>query len=221
MGGLDSIAVIFLCIVGGAYSVFLLGDCYYVRWKASRQKSSPRSLRVDWWCQAISAATFLTVAGVLLVMIWPESRPGAGAHDSHEDPVPHTLIPGFVSVPRTHIFRHKDRPGRPICGANLAHDPVTDVDIRALLKEGTEIEFLVLTGTNITDESLAYLRQMPRLKELGLAKTQISDSGCEELAQLASLEFLDLARTGITDDGLEHLSELDDALLKAVAKDAV
>ena len=209
-------AIAFFCIVGGVYSLFLLGDCY-VQWKARsgggegrspahRDKRYPRSWPKDWWCQAISGVTFLVVVAMLLPKTWEDSRQLVDGYGGHE--APFLQVPGMLAVPRANIARDRDRPRQPICGANLAGFPVTDADIHALLKEGAEIEYLILNGTDITDEGLAYLRQLPRLKELGLGRTQITDSGCEELAQIGSLEELALFSTGITDEGLKHLSKL-------------
>ncbi len=218
MGGLNSIAMAFLCVVGGAYSLFLLGDCY-VRRKARHggeegvfptrhQKRCLRFVRIDWWCQAISAIGFLAVAAMIIVMTRAEAQPVTGGGDAYDDLVAWVQIADFPAVSRAHLYRHDDRPGQPIWCANLAFLPIKDVHLLALLKEGAEIEFLVLTRTNVTDKGMACLRRMPRLKDLGLTGTQVTDAGCRELAKIETLEDLSLSNTGITDTGLEHLSML-------------
>ncbi len=231
MGGLNSIAMAFLCIVGGVYSLFLLGDCYVRRkarhggeegaFPACRPKRCLHFVRIDWWCQAISAIAFLAVAAMMIVMIRADSQPNTGGRDGRDDLVAWVQIADFPAVTRANLLRCRDRPGQPIWGANLAFLPVTDEDLHALLKEGAEIEFLVLTGTNVTDEGLAYLRQMPRLKDLGLTGTQITDAGCRDLAQMATLRDLSLSNTGITDIGLEHVSTLTNLHTLNLSKTAI
>jgi Leucine Rich Repeat (LRR) protein len=217
MVGLRSIAVLSICIVGAIYSVLILGNClarqrgahttHHGARRAGRRKS--RSARIDWWCEAISAATFLAVAATLLVVTWHGSEPAEDRHDRHtEKHLPQVHVPDVLTVARDKLERYQDRPGQPIWGANLAFLPVTDADIHALMNVGTEIEYLILTGTEVTDEGLVHVRQMPRLKTLGLAGTQVSDLGCKELAQIETLAELSLADTAITDEGVKHLSRL-------------
>jgi len=63
-------------------------------------------------------------------------------------------------------------------------------------------------GTAVTDDSLARLRQCPRLATLFLHGTPITDAGLEHLASLSALSHLALDGTRVSDDGLKHLTAL-------------
>jgi Leucine-rich repeat (LRR) protein len=54
----------------------------------------------------------------------------------------------------------------------------------------------------VTDETLAVLRNLPRLKELSLDDSAVTDRGLAVLAGLPALESLRVARTKITPDGV-------------------
>jgi hypothetical protein len=63
-------------------------------------------------------------------------------------------------------------------------------------------------GTNVTDETVALLKEMVSLVDLNLATTRVTDAGLAHLAGLTNLTVLHLENTGITDAGLEHLKGL-------------
>lgn len=100
------------------------------------------------------------------------------------------------------------RPERPIIGAELCDLPITDDDIRALVRDGAEIEYLNLNGTEISDETIPQLKQLNRLTHLNLAHTQITDAGLQQLADSGNLEYLSLTGTRINDDSLRYLRGL-------------
>jgi hypothetical protein len=60
-------------------------------------------------------------------------------------------------------------------------------------------------GTNVTDETVALLKDMASLVDLNLATTKITDAGLAQLAGLTNLTVLHLENTGISDSGLQHL----------------
>ena len=67
---------------------------------------------------------------------------------------------------------------------------------------------LRLQGTNVTDATLALLKDMASLVDLNLATTRVTDAGLENLKGLTNLMRLHLELTGITDAGLAHLKPL-------------
>lgn len=215
---MDSLAVAFLCIVGVIYSLFLLGDCY-ASWKGEsnagssvspkrQQKCSPKTSRKDWWCQAIAGVAFLGIAAILLARTWQDFQLIADGYRGCQVTPSSVQVPGMSAIPARTVLRDSVRPGHPIWGANLGFLAVTDADVRALVKEGTEIEFLILNGTDVTDESIPPLRRLPYLITLALGATQVTDSGCEDLAKIVMLEQLDLFDTEITDRGLASLQHM-------------
>lgn len=214
---METIAVVFICLVGSVYSLFLFRDCLE-SWRKGRvgtnsdsarrpTRRARRTPRYDLWAQAISGVIFLGVAAALVASLWQDLKQmvdGPG-----DDPSPRSVeAPGMLPVPKLSVLRHNARPGRPIWCVNLGHLPVTDVDIHALVNVGSEIEVLLLNGTNITPVGLAELRRLPRLRTLSVDATTITDSACKELALIASLEELSLAYTQVTDEGLACLQKM-------------
>lgn len=61
----------------------------------------------------------------------------------------------------------------------------------------------------ITDNGLASLRELTRVKLVRLTSPHVTSVGAEHLAQLRSLEVLQLTSTQIDDRGLEHLGRLE------------
>jgi mono/diheme cytochrome c family protein len=63
-------------------------------------------------------------------------------------------------------------------------------------------------GTNITDASVAPLKDVVTLVDLNLAGTRVTDAGLQGLDGLTNLVALHLEHTKITDAGLAHLKNL-------------
>lgn len=70
-----------------------------------------------------------------------------------------------------------------------------------------EANFRML-GTNVTDETIAPVRDVLPLVELNLAGTRVTDAGLQPVEALTSLLALHLEHTKITDAGLAHLKNL-------------
>lgn len=71
-----------------------------------------------------------------------------------------------------------------------------------------QLEWLYLTGTQVTDAGLKHLEGLTRLQALALSGKQITDTGLAHLAGLTQLRLLDLKGTQVTDAGLEHLRNM-------------
>jgi hypothetical protein len=84
----------------------------------------------------------------------------------------------------------------------------TDDDM-AHLEHLPKLKFLALYGAPITDEGLSHVASLTSLKTLGLNDTKITDEGLLHLKRLTNLESLLLGSTRITDAGLAHLKRLD------------
>ncbi len=229
---LAGIAICFLSIAGVVYSLFVLADCYRCWRREARTGADAGSGRLvqaamratgkDWWCQAISAVVFAVAAAVLLTMVWRQSQATRLTRVRQISGFPETVeLHGLPAMTITRITRHRNRPGQPILGVDLANLPVTDSQLRRLVAEEPEIEYLVLTGTRVTDEVMPCLQKLPHLKQLTLQRTPITDSGCRELAKIATLEDLSLSYTAITDQGLAHLGNLPKLAFLYVANTAI
>ena len=70
------------------------------------------------------------------------------------------------------------------------------------------VKGVLLTGPEVTDDSLEHLKQFPRLQSLGVLSDRITDAGLDHLRTRTGLEDLSLIDTQITDAGLKHLRGL-------------
>ena len=71
-----------------------------------------------------------------------------------------------------------------------------------------QLQWLDLSGTEISDSELQHLKGLSRLRGICLDNTTISDGGLEHLKGLTQLQTLWLNDTTISDSGLEHLKGL-------------
>jgi Leucine-rich repeat (LRR) protein len=101
-------------------------------------------------------------------------------------------------------------PGAPGDVVGLAMRNRMRVDDRNLapLADLSELVWIDLQATSVTDAGLVHLSGLKKLERLRLDETQISDAGLARLAGLANLRVLNLSETQITDAGLAHLKHL-------------
>lgn len=88
----------------------------------------------------------------------------------------------------------------------LAGKTVTDEHVE-LLADISNVKWLNLANTSVTDEGLSVLVERP-LNRLHLEKTGIGDDGLVHLKDLSELEYLNLYGTQVTNEGLKHLAGL-------------
>jgi hypothetical protein len=92
--------------------------------------------------------------------------------------------------------------GRPIVSLSIVNRPVTNAGL-AHLAGNTQLERLLMDGTDITDEGMKYLEGMTALKDISLS-AGITDRGLAHVAGLKNLVAISMSDR-ITDDGLHHL----------------
>jgi len=89
----------------------------------------------------------------------------------------------------------------------------------AIAKSGVEVRPLAqnvpwreanfrLAGTNVTDATLAPLKDIASLVELNLGTTRVTDAGLAAIASLGYLQNLQAPLTSLTDAGLAHVKSL-------------
>ena len=129
---------------------------------------------------------------------WPASasvasdKPGATAKPSRPGPVlPADFKPSGAEQKAIAAFAAKGIDIRPIA----MNSPWREANLR-------------LHGSNITDATLAPLKDVLGLIDLNLAATKVTDAGLAHLKPLANLQRLHLELTGVTDAGLAHLKGL-------------
>ncbi len=77
-------------------------------------------------------------------------------------------------------------------------------DYAAVLSRKKDVAVLELGNSDVTDETLRLLTELPRLKELTLNDTMVTDAGLKTLRTLPALENLRLARTKVTKEGISE-----------------
>jgi hypothetical protein len=92
--------------------------------------------------------------------------------------------------------------------AAIAGATFGDAELQKLGSVGSDLLWLDLSRTGITDAGLKVLAKMPHLQHLDLRGTAVGDDGVRALAGLSHLETLSLYGTGVTDAGLEALQGL-------------
>ncbi len=112
----------------------------------------------------------------------------------------------------------KGPPG-PVLPADFKPSAAEQKAIAALAQKGIEIRPIAansnwreanlrLHGTNVTDATVAQLRDIAGLIDLNLANTKVTDAGLANLKGLANLQRLHLELTSVSDAGLAHLKGL-------------
>lgn len=84
----------------------------------------------------------------------------------------------------------------------------SDSSIESLLIIKENIAHLDLARTKITDVSMPYIQQIPRLAKLDLRMTQVTDAGIADLVVCKNLVSLNLFGTPVTDASVTHLINL-------------
>jgi mono/diheme cytochrome c family protein/uncharacterized membrane protein len=92
--------------------------------------------------------------------------------------------------------------------AAIAGTTFGDAELQKLGSVGSDLLWLDLSRTGITDAGLKVLVKMPKLERLDLRGTAVGDDGVRALASLSNLQTLSLYGTGVTDVGLEALRGL-------------
>ena len=70
------------------------------------------------------------------------------------------------------------------------------------------VTFVIMSGSNITNEGVVHLRALTNLQSLDLMETQITDAGLVHLKNLTNLKDLSLAGCkNITDSGVAELQK--------------
>jgi hypothetical protein len=74
--------------------------------------------------------------------------------------------------------------------------------------ECKQLEYLDLGGTLITDQGLADLSGLDKLRSVSLEATPVTDAGLKAIGQMKSLEILKISRTKINGSGFQDLAEM-------------
>lgn len=217
MNDLVQLLCILVCVTGGVYCLSLLRDCRRQARslkepiKSSRDSARRKSVcaRVNWLCQLLLATTFLAVAGTLLAglayraaqLLWQENP----IDQQLRCAIGTVTFPGCPPV----VVRYDSSSTNPsIRFIDCAWKPISDDQLRRLLRKAPKLTQLNLAYTDIADDAMCELGRAPKLYGLCLAGTRIGNLRLQNLAKLKSLAVLNLNGTKITDDGLRCLGDV-------------
>ncbi len=101
----------------------------------------------------------------------------------------------------------QDTPDLRFSALNVSKE-FNDDRLAELKPVASQIKWIDLARTQVSDKGLAHLAGMSNLTRLHLENTGITDAGLDSLKGLAQLEYLNLYGTQVSDAGLEKLSGL-------------
>ena len=113
-------------------------------------------------------------------------------------------ISGLTKLERIYLIFNISRRGN-----ELVFDPVRNEDL-AYLKKLENLKSLVIPGEKysmITDAGIAYLKDLPNMRELHCGSPYLTDKSLSCLANIKTLKFLTISGN-FTDDGLVYLEGL-------------
>lgn len=82
-----------------------------------------------------------------------------------------------------------------------------DADVEKL-KPLSQLRYVSLQKTQVSDVALEHLKGFNELKGIGFDGTSITDNGLVHLKRFTKLKYLSISHTDVTDAGLEHLKGL-------------
>ncbi|MDR8389534.1 hypothetical protein NC796_00205 [Aliifodinibius sp. S!AR15-10] len=127
------------------------------------------------------------------------------------------LLASQVAPAKAQVLDDLERQGihiRPVAtGSNWLQVDVpqnrsVDSLITGLQEVSTQITWLDLGGSIISDTALADMGDFSNLTRLHLQNTEVTDEGLTHLTGLSNLELLNLYGTNVTDEGIKQLQEL-------------
>ncbi|MBL7698506.1 MAG: hypothetical protein JNK79_10115 [Chitinophagaceae bacterium] len=90
----------------------------------------------------------------------------------------------------------------------VTHSSVTSEDLNLLLPLKKQLTWLKMGFTDLSDDKMAAIKQLPNLTRLSIEHTAVSDKGIAELQSNKKLQYLNIVGTNVTSGGLSHLKEL-------------
>lgn len=198
-------------VFGSVYSVWVFWDA----WKEARvvaweSKTKGASISVSTWVQhgltLLVSVVFFCVALVLsFSLVHGESYTSAvGQLKSLTGPTSTFCGKAWgqgANQGTLHVTPASD--GEQVTGASIAYIEFDNSDLRQLLDQYPEIEWFILSGTQIDDRGLRLLAERENLDALVLTDTAITDCGMALFRGHRCLREVDLTRTKITDRTLD------------------
>lgn len=209
MNSIAQSACVYVSLIGGGYALWLLCDCHGRRKTDDRETGKPVTEstfgRLEKVCELIVAIVLLVSASGTILTILSRFSPTGDCDGSLNQ---QASIAGMQAVPSGRLYYASDRQGCPLIGADLSGLSVSDDEVLALLHHSEDLQWLILQYTNVSDDCLPAIGQLPHLTNLNLAHTRITNAGLRHLTSLQELEDLSLCGTSIDDSGLADISSM-------------
>lgn len=208
---------VFLGIVGCAYCIWLLRDCWQQARSVGKSTAPTTSIRrdapstrVEWLCQMVLALAAIWGFATVVMAFGADVLPVVLASTSESyRPVNHDLE-RFVTVTDSgaYVYRSSCVDGHPIVGIDCAYLQLSKKQFASLLQQAPELSWLNLSWSSVTGDILGRVTFPPRLEALALVSPALTDGDLAHVKRLVVLSSLELDETQITDDGLVHLEGL-------------
>lgn len=153
-----------------------------------------------------TTAMLIAFAGSFSLLVFAATGTADGQDDAKQPSQQETASIKQVESNGGRVFRISAADTSREISFYLSSKPIGDeqlVDLNAI----SEVIWLNLAGTEITNDGLKHLAGLP-LQKLHLERTKIGDDGLQHLKSFTDLTYLNLYDTQVTDAGLEHLKDL-------------
>ncbi len=179
--------------------------------KGKKQLTDPEKQLLDWWLKAGAPFDKTVAAAAMPAALRSALQATAQAATSPLDGL--KLVPvdeGKLKKLRSEgIQVFPLATGSPFLQALFqGKKDLTAEQLKKLQPIGKNIVQLNLSNSNVDDNMLAAVKDMPHLNRLYLEQTAITDKGLANLDGLQYLEYLNLYQTKVTDAGLPILQKL-------------
>ncbi len=217
MNFLAFLILVWLLFAAAVYAAWMLRDA----WKKGR--SRPEWRQRPWLRRLFSngeiASQVVVALGVCVVVgyalhsilrddSFQDARDQTVSWVTSRDPQQRSDEESNRPIPEGLFHRNLSRPGGGGVNADIGAHPITNEDLQWMTQEYPHLETVVLSGTRLTNDSLAALARLKNLQTLVLTNVPLTDAGLASLAPMTELEELHLRRTAITEAGLGHLEKL-------------
>ena len=89
---------------------------------------------------------------------------------------------------------------------SLLESPVSDQAVIGILRASPKLCTLILQGSKVTDVTMRELRRVPSLQYLNVSHTNVSDESISQIVAMRTLKELVIQGTAITESGAKRIS---------------
>ncbi len=176
---------------------------------------NPQQLEIIYWWIAEGASATATVKDLRksprIQLVLESLQPSHGGESNPFIPEEETSPPSDKAVAALEAIGVKVMPVAAQSGYVMINainaTRFGDKEAELLLPLKSQIAWLKLSNTQISDTALKAIAQLPRLTRLQLENTAVTDGGIQNLAGVKTLMYLNLVGTKVTGKGLQGLQK--------------